>query len=186
MLITTIIILSVVVLFFIVAYNGLIARRNAVENAFASIDTMLKKRYDLIPNLVATVKEYAKHESSTLEKITSLRAKAMSGNISSEEAVELNNQITQSLGGIMVAVESYPELKANENFMQLQRSLNETEEQISASRRAFNAAVTDYNNAVEMFPTNILAGMMSFKRRTLFEIPETERQNIDVKNLFNS
>ena len=185
-MIYSLIILAVLVIFLVLTYNGLIGKRNQVENAFASIDTMLKKRYDLIPNLVATVKQYAKHEASTLEEITALRAKAISGNVSSEEAVNLNNQITKSLGGIMVAVESYPELKANENFLQLQRTLNETEEQISASRRAFNASVTDYNNAVEMFPSNIIAGMMNFKRRTLFEIPETERQNVDVKNLFES
>ena len=185
-MLTTLILLGVAALFIAIVYNGLVGKRNQVENAFAGMDTMLKKRYDLIPNLVASVKQYAKHEATTLEEITALRAKAISGNVSSEESVALNNQITKSLGGIMVAVENYPELKANENFLQLQRSLNETEEQISAARRAFNASVTDYNNAVEMFPSNILAGMMNFKRKTLFEIPETQRENVDVKHLFEN
>ena len=165
-------------------YNGLIGKKNGVENAFATIDTILKKRYDLIPNLVAAVKQYMEHERGLLETVTALRAKATSGNISSDEAITLNNEINKTMGGIMVAVESYPELKANENFKDLQRSLNEVEEQLSAARRAFNASVTDFNNAVEMFPTNIMAGMMNYKRRQLFEIPETERQNPDVKNLF--
>jgi LemA protein len=166
-------------------YNSLVGKKNAVENAFSSIDVMCKKRYDLIPNLVATVKQYAAHESGTLEKVTALRNKAAAGNLSPDETVQLNNQLTHALGGLMVQVEAYPQLKANENFMQLQRALNETEEQLSASRRAFNAAVTDYNNAVEMFPTNIMAGMMSYKRRQLFEAAENERKNVDVGSLFN-
>ncbi len=173
-------------IFFIITYNGLVGKKNQVENAFASIDTLLKKRYDLIPNLVATVKQYAAHESNTLTEITDLRAKALSGNLSSDEQVEVNNQISKAMGGIMVAVENYPELKANENFMQLQRSLNEIEEQISAARRAFNASVTDFNNAIEMFPSNMVAGMMSYRRRQLFEIPNEERENVNVGGLFNS
>jgi LemA protein len=179
-------IVAVFVLFFVVTYNGLIGKKNQVENAFASIDTMLKKRYDLIPNLVATVKQYAAHESGTLTEITELRAKALSGGLSSDEQVDINNKISKAMGGIMVAVENYPELKANENFLQLQRSLNEIEEQISASRRAFNAAVTDFNNAIEMFPSNIVAGMMSYQRRQLFEIPREERENVNVGELFES
>jgi LemA protein len=165
-------------------YNSLIGKKNNVENAFASIDTILKKRYDLIPNLIAAVKQYMQHERGILENITELRSKAMSGNVSSDEAITLNNEINKAMGGIMVAVENYPDLKANQNFMDLQRSLNEVEEQLSAARRAFNAAVTDFNNAVEMFPTNIMAGMMNYKRRQLFEIPEVERENPNVKELF--
>ena len=179
-------IVAVFVLFFIVTYNSLVGKKNQVENAFASVDTMLKKRYDLIPNLVATVKQYAAHESDTLTEITDLRAKALSGNLTSDEQVEVNNQISKAMGGIMVAVENYPELKANENFLQLQRSLNEIEEQISAARRAFNASVTDYNNAIEMFPSNLVAGMMSYRRRQLFEIPSEERENVNVGELFNN
>jgi LemA protein len=166
-------------------YNSLVGKKNAVEQAFGSIDVMCKKRCDLIPNLVATVKQYAAHEAGTLEKVTTLRNQAAAGNLSPDETVQLNNQLTHALGKLMVTVEAYPQLKANENFLQLQRALNETEEQLSAARRAFNAAVTDFNNAVEMFPTNIVAGMMNYKRRPLFEAAEQERKNVEVGRLFN-
>ena len=127
-----------------------------------------------------------KHEADTLTEITELRTKALTGGISDNEKVDLDNKITSHLSGIMVAVENYPDLKASDNFIQLQRSLNEAEEQISASRRSYNAAVTDYNNGVEMFPTNLIAGMMSFKRKNVFEIPDVQRENVDVENLFNN
>ena len=172
---------AVIVFIIFFMYNSLVGKKNQCENAFATIDTMLKQRYDLIPNLVAAVKEYMTHEKETLTEITDMRAKAVSGGISSDEAVDLNNKIGRALGGIMVAVENYPDLKASDNFQQLQRSLNETEAQIAASRRAFNAAVTDFNNAVEMFPTNIMANMMSYKPMTWFSIPNEERQNRSVR-----
>jgi len=171
--------------FFAIMYNSLINKNNQVENAFGGMDAQLKKRYDLIPNLVKSVKTYMKHEAETLTEITKLRTKAMSGNISDDEKVSLDNAITSKLGGIMVAVENYPDLKASDNFNQLQRSLNEVEEQISASRRAYNATITSYNNSVEMFPTNLIAGMMNMQRKNVFEIPETERKNIDVGDLFD-
>jgi len=167
-----------------VLYNNLIGRKNQVEYAFGGMDTMLKKRYDLIPNLVSTVQQYATHERELLEKVTALRTQALQGNLSNDNKVELDNQISGALGQIMIAVESYPDLKANENFLHLQASLNEVEEQISASRRAYNAAVTDYNNGIEMFPTNIMAGMMKLRRKSVFEITETERQNVNVGELF--
>jgi len=170
---------------FAIMYNSLINKNNQVENAFGGMDAQLKKRYDLIPNLVKSVKTYMKHEAETLTEITELRTKAMSGNISDDEKVSLDNAITSKLGGIMVAVENYPDLKASDNFNQLQRSLNEVEEQISASRRAYNATITSYNNGVEMFPTNILAGIMNMQRKNVFEIPETERENVDVGDLFD-
>lgn len=185
-MIIALIVLVVIAVIFIGIYNSLVGKKNAVENAFGSIDVMCKKRYDLIPNLVASVKQYAAHEAGTLEKVTALRNQAASGNLSADETVQLNNQLTHALGKLMVTVEAYPELKANENFLQLQRALNETEEQLSAARRTFNAAVTDFNNAVEMFPTNIMAGMMNYKRRQLFEAAEQERQNVDVGQLFES
>lgn len=166
-------------------YNSLIGKKNQVQNVFASIDTLLKKRYDLIPNLISTVQTYMKHEQKTLTEITQIRAKAVSGNLSDDEKVDLDNKVTKAIGGIMVAVENYPDLKANQNFMQLQRSLTEIEEQISAARRAYNAAVTDYNNAIEMVPTNIFASMMHYQRKQVFEISKQERKNVDVKNLFN-
>lgn len=173
-------------LILVLMYNSLVGKKNQVENAFAGMDVQLKKRYDLIPNLVSTVKQYMTHEAETLTKVTEMRARATSGGLSNDEKVSLDNQITKSIGGIMVAVENYPDLKANENFNQLQRTLNEVEEQISASRRSYNASVTDYNDAIEMFPSNIMANMMNYKRKEVFEIQEIERQNVNVANLFNS
>ena len=126
------------------------------------------------------------HERALLEEITEMRSKAVSGQLSDDEKVDLDNKVTKALGGIMVAVENYPDLKANQNFLQLQGTMNEVEEQISAARRAYNAAVTDYNNAVEMFPTNILASMMSYKLKKVFEISEEQRQDVDTDKLFNS
>ena len=179
------VVIVVPILLLIIMYNSLVGKKNQVNNSFASIDVLLKKRYDLIPNLVAAVKNYMKHEKNTLTEITEMRAKAVSGNMSPDQQVDLNNKISRALSGIMVAVENYPDLKANQNFIQLQGSMNEVEEQISAARRAYNAAVTDYNNAVEMFPTNIIASMMGYKLKTLFEIVEAERKNVNVNNLFN-
>lgn len=177
---------AVLLVMVLITYNSLIGKKNQVENAFAGMDAQLKKRYDLIPNLVASVKQYMTHEAGLLTEVTALRTRAVSGGMSSEEAVDLNNRIGKALAGIRVAVEGYPDLKASENFQQLQRALNEVEEQLSASRRAFNAAVTDFNNAVEMFPSNVLAGIMGYRRRQLFEIPEAERGNVDVGNLFRT
>jgi LemA protein len=185
-MILTLILLGAVALVLVLIYNSLVGKKNAVEQAFASIDVYLKKRYDLVPNLVAAVKEYMKHEAGTLERITALRARAADPNLSTDEKVALNNELGAALGGIRVAVEAYPQLKANENFMQLQRSLNEIEEQLAASRRSFNAAVTEFNNAVEMFPTNLMAGMMGYRRRPLFETPEAERKNVNVGQLFGA
>lgn len=176
----------ILALFVILLYNGLIRKKNEVDNAFGGIDVQLKKRYDLIPNLVATVKEYAAHEKELLEKVTQMRSQAISGNLTNDQKVALDNQISGALRSIMVAVENYPNLKANENFLNLQRNLNEVESQISAARRAYNAAVTDFNNGIETFPGNLLAGIMGLSRKQVFEIPETERENVNVKNLFNS
>jgi len=181
-----IVIVTILLLIIIGLYNSLVRRKNDVENAFASVDVMLKKRYDLIPNLVETVKSYMKHEKSLLNELTSLRTKAITGKISDDERVALENKITKGISGVMVAVENYPDLKASQNFLQLQAAWNEAEEQISAARRSFNAAVTSFNNKVETFPSSIMAGIMGYKRRTLFEIPDTERQNINAKNLFES
>jgi len=183
-MIYAIVILVALILGIIGLYNSLVRRKNDVENAFASVDVMLKKRYDLIPNLVETVKSYMKHEKSLLNELTSLRTKAVTGNISDDERVTLENKIAKGISGVMVAVENYPDLKASQNFLQLQAAWNEAEEQISAARRSFNAAVTSFNNKVETFPSNIVAGIMGYKRRTLFEIPEFEKQNVNAKNLF--
>lgn len=167
-------------------YNVLIRRKNEVSNVFGSVDAMLKKRYDLIPNLISAVQKYMQHERELLTSITKMRAKAISGDLSNDEKIEINNRISQGLGGILVAVENYPDLKANQNFLHLQASLNEVEEQISASRRAYNAAVTAYNNTVEMFPGNLLAMLLGYKTKPVLETPEAERPNINVKQLFSA
>lgn len=179
------IVLGVIALIAILMYNSLIGKKNQVENIFAGVDAVLKKRFDLIPNLVASVSQYMEHEKSTLEKVTEYRAQAMKPGISDEQKIALDAKLTSALGAINIAMEAYPDLKANENVMHLQRSLNEIEEQISAARRAYNQAVTDLNNAIEMFPTNIVAGWMNLQRRAVFEITVSERQNVDVNALFN-
>ena len=170
----------------ILTYNSLIGARNLVENAFATIDVMLKKRYDLIPNLVEVAKTYMKHEQDLFTNLASLRAKATAPSATSDEKVHLENQISSMMKNLMVSVENYPELNASEQFSLLQRSWNETEEQISAARRSYNAAVTSYNNAVEKFPSNIFASMFGHQRKQVFTIAEAERKNVDAKALFNS
>ncbi|MHC4185404.1 MAG: LemA family protein [Planctomycetota bacterium] len=181
------IIIPAAVLFIaILIFNSLIGKKNQVLNVFGTIDALLKKRYDLIPNLVATVKGYMQHERTLLSEVTEMRAKALSEGTSDDQKVDLDNKMTKALGRIMVAVENYPDLKASDNFMHLQRTLTELEEQISAARRAYNAAITDYNNAVEMFPTSIVASMMNYKRRRFFEISDKERQSVDVAKAINT
>jgi len=181
---TALIILGVIILALVLMYNSLISKKNQVDNIFAGIDAVLKKRYDLIPNLVASVSQYMEHERGILEKITELRAQAIKPNISDEKKIALDKEITSMMGGIMIAVENYPDLKANQNVMHLQASLNEVEAQISAARRAYNQAVTDYNNAIEMVPTNFMAQWMKYTRKQVFEITEGERKNVNVGELF--
>ncbi|MEM6686541.1 MAG: LemA family protein [Bacteroidota bacterium] len=166
-------------------YNSLIGRRNQVQNAESSVDVMLKKRYDLIPNLVETVKQYMNHEKELLESITALRSKLISQPLGKSERNALENELSQGLRQLNINVENYPDLKANENFLNLQYNLNEIESQISASRRAFNAAVLDYHNGLDKFPSNIIAGFFNFKREEFFDIAPAERDNPSVKNLFN-
>lgn len=167
-------------------YNGLIAKKNNVESSFSGMDVMLKKRYDLIPNLVETVKAYMTHEKDLLVKVTELRAKAMNPNVSADEKVELNNQISQTMGGIMVAVENYPDIKANQNFLKLQDSWEDIEDEISGARVYYNSTVLALNNAIEMFPSSIVANTMKLQPRMFFEIPETEKVNVDAKALFGN
>lgn len=170
-----------IILVIIIIFNSLVSRKNQVENAFASIDVYLKKRADLIPSLVEAVKGYMKHEKEVLTQITELRQKAKDSNLGSNERVDIENGITAGLGKLMVAVEAYPDLKASEIFMQLQRSVNEQEAQLAAARRAFNASVTDYNNAVESFPSNMIAKMMGYSRKNVFTIPEVSREAMDKR-----
>ena len=175
--------IAVILVIGVLIYNTLVSRRNQCDNIFASIDALLKKRYNLIPNLVTLMKESMQYERDLLEKVTQLRAKAMQPDLTPEQKIAIADELTQPLHGLMVAVENYPELKANEQIMQLMRSLNEIEEQIAAARRAYNQAVTDYNNARQMFPSSLIANWFGFAPKELFEIPEAERQNIDIKEL---
>ena len=144
----------------------------------------LKKHFDLIPNLVSTVQEYMKYEKDTLNQLTELRTQALKGNISHDELMGLSEKAESMLKSIMVSVENYPELKASANMELLQRSLNETEDQIAASRRAYNIAVRELNNAVDMIPTNIFASMLNIKRGEFIEIKEQERENVNIFRAF--
>ena len=180
------IVLIVPVLLAFAVYNSLVHKKSQVTNVFATIDALLKKRYDLIPNLVSAVKNYMEHERGTLTQITELRSKAIAGNLSDDEKIDLENKMSKLMGNIRIAVENYPDLKASQNFIQLQAALNETEEQLSAARRAYNASVTDYNNAIEMFPSNIVASIINYKTKTVFAAEEQERKNVDVDSLFKN
>ena len=177
-----IIILFVLICFYF--YNKVINLRNRADEAESGIDVQLKKRFDLIPNLVSTVQEYMKYEKDTLNQLTELHTQALKGNISHDELIGLSEKAESMLKSIMVSVENYPELKASANMELLQRSLNETEDQIAASRRAYNIAVRELNNAVDMIPTNIFASMLNIKRREFIEIKEQERENVNVSQLF--
>lgn len=179
-------IVSVVILLIglIWMYNSLIQKKNAIDNAFFSMDVMLKKRYDLIPQLVETVKGYMHHEKDTLADLTELRKQVYATSLDTNTKVEIDNKINASLQQLFVSFEHYPQLKASDNFLHLQRSINETEEQLSASRRFYNAAINDYHNAIEMFPTSIMAAWMSLKHKTFFSIAEEHKQVPSIN--FNS
>lgn len=169
----------------IVLFNILVGRKNRVQFAFSGIDTQLKKRFDLIPNLIATVERYMQHEQQVLLQLTSLRSQAVRGGTGADDLVKLDNQLTSALRSVFALSENYPQLRASENFIQLQGALNETEEQIAAARRAYNAAVTDYNNGCEMFPLSLVARMMGYHTKVWFEIPEAERASVSVKELWS-
>jgi len=158
----------------------MITLKHRVENAWAQIDTQLKRRYDLIPNLVETVKGYTAHEKEIFEKVTELRYKAMSaGNIS--DASQANNELTQALRSLFAIAEAYPELKANENFLSLQEELSNTENKIAFARQFYNDTVLEYNRALEMFPTNILAKWMNLTPRVYYQIPPEETGPVKVQ-----
>ena len=174
---TTIVILVIVLLLVIWAvsiYNNLVKLRNNRENAFANIDVQLKQRYDLIPQLVSTVKGYATHEREVLERVTAARSAAM-GATTVNEKVQADNMMTSALAGLKVSLEAYPELKANQNFMQLQSEIADIENKLAAVRRFFNSATRELNNAVETFPSNLFAKMFGFSRQPMFEVPQENR-----------
>ncbi len=177
------IILAIVVLlilFIISVYNNLVTLRQRVKNAFGQMDVQLQRRFDLIPNLVETVKGYMTHESDTLTKIAELRT-AWAGAKTVDEKAKLDNELSSSLKTIMAVAESYPDLKANQNFSSLQNELTETEDKISYSRQFYNDTVTRYNTKLELFPSNIVAGMFHFTAESLFEVDNAEaRKNVKV------
>jgi len=170
----------VVILLVIGLYNGLVGLKNKVDEAWADIETQLKRRYDLIPNLVETVKGYAGHEKSTLEGVIKARSAAMGAGTFADKA-QAENALSGTLKSLFALAENYPELKANQNFLDLQQSLKEIEDHLQLSRRYYNATVRDFNIKLEVFPNNIFAGMLGFKRRDFFQTDsEAERQNVKV------
>lgn len=170
---TTIAVIAVLLLYFIAVYNGLVARRNQVREAWATVDTQLKRRYDLIPNLVETVRGAAKHESETLSAVTAARNAAMSAN--GPASADAQNKLTQTLKSLFAVAESYPDLKANQNFLELQRELTDTETKIQASRQFYNTVVMALNTQIEQFPSNIVARMFGVLPEKMFEIEESEK-----------
>ena len=177
-LIIVLVVIVLIVFWLISAYNRLVALRNNRENAFANIDVQLRQRYDLVPQLVETVKGYAKHESGLLEKVTMARSAAM-GATDINSKIETNNQLSSALAGLKVSLEAYPDLKANQNFMQLQTELADIENKLAAVRRFFNSTTKELNNAVQSFPSNIIAGMFGFHREPMFEIAQEERAAVE-------
>jgi LemA protein len=176
------IILALIIVAAIGLYNSLIRSRNRVDEAWSDIEVQLKRRYDLIPNLVETVKGYAKQESSVLENVTQARAAAM-GAGSMQEKLKDENALSGTLKSLFAVAESYPDLKSNQNFMQMQSDLTDTEDKIQASRRFYNGTVRDYNTKLQVFPTNIFATALGFKVREFFDIDEkgVEGQPVQVK-----
>ena len=164
--------------------NRLVRLKSQVANALASIDAMLKKRHDLIPNLVAAVQGFMGHERDILTRITELRAAALARKLPPPERMAVEESLSRELAGLTVAVENYPQLRSNENVLQLQRALNEAEEQISASRRFYNSAVTEYNIALRTFPSNLVASMLAYRPEAPFQASEAERQVPEVARLF--
>lgn len=174
------IIVVLLILFIISVYNSLVTLRQRVKNAFGQMDVQLQRRFDLIPNLVETVKGYMTHESETLAKVTELRT-AWAGAKTVDEKAKLDNELSNTLKTIMAVAEAYPDLKANQNFESLQNELTETEDKISYSRQFYNDTVTRYNTKLELFPSSIVAGMFHFTAESLFEVDSAEaRKNVKV------
>lgn len=169
-------ILFLIVLALLIIYNGLIKKRNAVKQSRSSIDVYLNQRFDLIPNLVECVKGYAKHESTLIESITKLRTE-----YNQNKDLFTASQLNSKMNDLLVEVENYPELKASENFLNLQKNLTKMEDQLQAARRLYNMDVTTYNTAIQVFPTNIIANLFHFTEAKLFELESGKGNNIDIK-----
>ncbi len=174
------VVIVVLVLWIIATYNSLVSLRNRVRDSWSQIDVQLKRRFDLIPNLVETVKGYTKHESETLENVVKARNTYLSAN-TPEEQMKADGELTKAVSKLFALSESYPDLKANTNFLELQSELNETENKIAMSRQFYNDIVMQYNNKVEMVPSNIVASIFKFTKETYFEANDAERENVKVK-----
>ena len=179
-IIILIVILAFIAMYVVSTYNGLVIARNKVKDQFSQIDVQLKRRFDLIPNLVETVKGYAKHESETLESVIQARNNYANAKTDAEK-VAASNEMSRGVMNIMALSESYPDLKANTNFIDLQNQLKDVEDKISYARQFYNDSVLMYNNKVEMIPSNIVASIFGFKKETFFEADEQERENVQVK-----
>jgi len=173
-------IVVLVVLWAVGIYNGLIRLKNRVDEAWSDIDVQLKRRYDLIPNLVNTVKGYASHEKEVFEKVTEARTKAMGAQSAGDKA-QAENALSQTLKSLFAVAEAYPDLKANQNFLELQRELTDTEDKVQASRRFYNGNVRDFNTKIQVFPNNIFAGMLGFSAREFFEAEGSEKEPVKVE-----
>lgn len=171
-------VVAVLVIWGVSLYNNLVKLRNNRENAFANIDVQLKQRHDLIPQLVATVKGYAEHEKELLIRVTEARSVAMGANTINEK-VAAENTLSSALAGLRVSLEAYPDLKANQNFLQLQNEISDIENKLAAVRRFFNTTTRELNNAVQTFPSSIFAKMFGFQKEPMFEIPQEERAILD-------
>jgi len=182
-LIIAIVVVVVIVLAVVLMYNGLVRSRNRVDNAWSQIDVQLKRRYDLIPNLVETVKGYAAHEKGTLEAVTQARANAISAQDQGDVAqqAQAENALTGALKSLFAVSEAYPDLKANQNFLQLQEELTSTEDRIAYARQFYNDSVLNYNNSIQTFPRNTLAGMFNFEKREFFEGAPEETGPVKVQ-----
>ncbi len=180
-LIIVLVVIAVVVLFVISMYNSLIQLRNRVKNAWSQIDVQLKRRHDLIPNLLETVKGYMKHEREIMENITKYRSQAMDAKSVGDKA-QAEGLLSGALGQLRVQVENYPDLKANQNFLALQEELTSTENKISYSRQSYNDQVLFYNNKIQMFPSNIIAGMFKFNEEEFFEVEDEKERAVPKVN----
>ena len=172
-------VVALLVIYVLVTYNGFVRIKNRVEEAFSTMDVYLKKRWDLIPNIVETVKGYAKHEKSTLSEVIKLRNGAYD-DMSSDEKIKANQQLSKGITKIMALAEKYPDLKANENFKDLSSQLTKIEDEIANSRKYYNGTVREFNDKVQMFPSNVVAMIFGYKAKEMFEANEEERKNVKV------
>lgn len=173
-------IIGLIMIYALTIYNSLVKLNNTVKEAFSTMDVYLKKRWDLIPNIVETVKGYAKHEKDTLEEVIKLRNSAYD-TMTPNDKIKTNQELSSSVNKIMALAENYPDLKANENFKDLSSQLSKVEEDIANSRKYYNAVVRNYNDKVEMFPSNIFAGIFGHKSKKMFEVESQERENVKVE-----